>query len=125
MRPMIQPMQRGDEHLTEERCYILELSNSADDPQASIARARVLPGMTTRWHRLRDIAERYVLLEGRGEVEIGELAAHMVSVGDVVRIPPGCRQRIRNTGEVDLVFLAICTPRFEWSAYEDLEAPPR
>ena len=125
MRPMIQPMQRGDERLTEERCYILELSNSADDPQASIARARVLPGMTTRWHRLRDIAERYVLLEGRGEVEIGELAAQMVSVGDVVRIPPGCRQRIRNTGEVDLIFLAICTPRFEWSAYEDLEAPPR
>lgn len=123
MRAMIQTMQRGDEHLTEERCYILELSNTGDDPAASIARARVLPGMTTRWHRLKDIAERYVIVEGSGSVEIGELPAQEVHPGDVVRIPPGCRQRIRNSGDVDLVFLAICTPRFRWDAYEDIDEP--
>lgn len=123
MRATILPMQRGDEHLTEERCYILELSNTPDDPDVSIARARVLPGMVTRWHRLRDIAERYVILEGRGEVEIGELPMQTVAAGDVVRIPPGCRQRIRNGGDIDLVFLAICTPRFRWEAYEDIDAP--
>ncbi|TXH03236.1 MAG: cupin domain-containing protein [Nevskiaceae bacterium] len=121
---MILPLQRGDEHLTEERCFILELRNRDDDPALSIARARVLPGVTTRWHRLRDIAERYVILEGRGEVEVGDLAPQAVAAGDVVVIPPGVRQRIRNSGDIDLVFLALCTPRFRWSAYEDIEAQP-
>ncbi len=32
------------EILTEERCHMLELSNSEDDPEMSIARARVLRG---------------------------------------------------------------------------------
>lgn len=124
MRPLILPLQRGDEHLTEERCFILELSNRDDDPALSIARARVLPGVTTRWHRLRDVAERYVILEGRGEVEVGDLAPQAIAAGDVVVIPPGVRQRIRNSGDIDLVFLALCTPRFRWSAYEDIEAQP-
>lgn len=113
------------EKLTEEQCYILELSNSADDEAASIARARVAPGVTTRWHRLAGIAERYVILEGRGVVEAGNLPARSVNPGDVVRIGPGERQRIHNDGEHDLVFLAICTPRFRWEAYEDIDSSPR
>ena len=32
----------------EEGCHILESWNDADDPQCSIARARVAPGRTTR-----------------------------------------------------------------------------
>jgi mannose-6-phosphate isomerase-like protein (cupin superfamily) len=121
MRAAILPMQHGDEHLTEERCHILELSNTPDDPDVSIARARVAPGVSTRWHRLRDMAERYVILEGHGLVEIGELPAQAVSAGDVVLIPSGCRQRITNVGKQDLIFLAICTPRFRWEAYEDID----
>jgi oxalate decarboxylase/phosphoglucose isomerase-like protein (cupin superfamily) len=39
-----------------------------------------------------------------------------------VYIPPGCPQRIANIGAADLVFLAICTPRFVRDAYEDLES---
>jgi mannose-6-phosphate isomerase-like protein (cupin superfamily) len=110
------------EYFTAEQCHILELSNSADDPAVSIARARVTSGVTTHWHRLIGIAERYVIIEGRGSVEVGDHAAHIVGPGDVVLIPPECRQRIRNVGEADLVFLAICTPRFVQSAYEDLES---
>ena len=59
------------EFATAERCWIAELSNSEHDPSLSIAQARVPPGVTTRWHRLRDIDERYVILEGTGVVEIG------------------------------------------------------
>jgi mannose-6-phosphate isomerase-like protein (cupin superfamily) len=109
-------MQR--EFFTSEGCFILELSNSADDPSVSIARARVAPGVTTRWHRVRDTVERYVILEGKGRVEVGEAAPREVGPGDVVLIPPACRQRIANTGERDLVFLAICSPRFRPEAYE-------
>jgi len=54
-------------------------------------------------------------------VEVGELPPAAVGPGDVVVIPPLCRQRITNTGNRDLIFLAICTPRFSEAVYEDLE----
>lgn len=50
----------------EEGCFIVEISNSSDDPEVSIARARVEPGRATQWHRLMGISERYVILEGKG-----------------------------------------------------------
>ena len=111
----------GKEFFTPEQCYIIEVSNSPDDEAASVARARVAPGVTTRWDRVRDTAERCVILEGRGRVEVGDLPAHDVKLGDVVLIPPSARQRIANLGKEDLVFLAICTPRFRQEAYEDLQ----
>lgn len=113
------------EFYMEERCYITELSNIDNDPDVSIARARVRPGVTTRWHRLRQTVERYLILSGEGEVEVGELKSKKVHPGDVVYIPEMCRQRIKNTGEQDLVFLAICTPRFLQSNYEDIDEGER
>lgn len=101
-----------------EGCYITELSNSNDDPALSIARARVEPGVTTRWHRLANTIERYCILSGIGIVEIGVSFPMKVCAGDVVIIPPMERQRITNSGEEDLVFLAICTPRFEVHNYK-------
>jgi mannose-6-phosphate isomerase-like protein (cupin superfamily) len=68
---------------------------------------------------VRDTGERYVILEGHGLVEVGDLAPQEVGPGDVVLIPPSCRQRIANTGRADLIFLAICSPRFEPRAYEE------
>ncbi len=121
MQPPILRAHPDAEVLTDERCHIIELSNSPDDPEMSIARARVEPGVTTRWHRVADTLERYVILDGTGRMEVGDLPPQDVTAGDVVLIPPSCRQRITNTGEDDLVFLAICTPRFQPEAYEDVE----
>ena len=121
LQPGILRAHPGAEFHTEEACWILGLSNAASDPELSIARARVAPGVTTRWHRLRGTAERYVILQGSGRVEVADLPPAEVGPGDVVLIPPGARQRIANTGAGDLVFLALCTPRFEPDAYEDLE----
>jgi mannose-6-phosphate isomerase-like protein (cupin superfamily) len=109
------------EYFTRERCHILELANIAEDPAVSIARARVGAAVTTAWHRLHGIVERYVILEGCGWVEVGDRVGERVAGGDVVHIPPGVRQRIRNVGATDLVFLAICTPRYFETAYEALE----
>lgn len=105
----------------DEGCLVRELSNSGDDPGLSIAEARVPPGVTTRWHRLRGVAERYLVQRGSGRAEIGDAPPVTLLPGDVVCIPPGCRQRISNTGEGDLQFLALCTPRFTPDCYEDLE----
>lgn len=121
MTPTIKPLAPNKEYfLAEEGCYILELSNSDADPAVSIARARVAPGVTTRWHRLRDTTERYVILSGRGRVELEGLAAQTLGPGDVAVIPPLCAQRIANEGEDDLIFLAICSPRFRPECYEDV-----
>jgi mannose-6-phosphate isomerase-like protein (cupin superfamily) len=122
MKEAILRARPGAEHPIAEGCFILELSNSMDDPDLSVARARVPPGVTTRWHRLRNTAERYVILEGAGRAEVGGLPPREVRPGDVVLIPPSCRQRIANTGTGDLVFLALCTPRFTQAAYEELGA---
>lgn len=104
-----------------EGCRILESWNHPADSQASIARARVAPGVMTRWHALREVTERYLIVSGNGIVEIGERAPETVQAGDVVVIPPGVRQRIRNDGPVDLVFYAVCTPRFTPDCYAALD----
>lgn len=121
MRAAVKRMDAQTEFATSERCAIVEVSNGDDDPGVSIARARVAPGVVTRWHRLEGTAERYVILEGTGRVEVGDDVGEDVREGDVVLIPPGVRQRIGNTGKDDLVFLAICTPRFRPDNYEEIE----
>jgi len=121
-RPLICRPLPSEEYFFGEGCHILETWNRAEDEAVSIARARVAPGVTTRRHRLHDIAERYLIISGSGQAEVGDLPGEVVLPGDLVYIPPGCPQRIVNTGTIDLVFLAVCTPRFAEGAYEDLEA---
>lgn len=121
MKPRIFHHDPASEFFTQELCHITELSNSPDDEGLSVALARVEPGVTTRWHRLVGTSERYVILAGQGVVQIGDLPPRSVGPHDVIIIPPGCRQRITNSGSVDLLFYALCTPRFQPSVYEDLE----
>lgn len=121
MQPQLIRAQGQQEFFIDEQCYITEFSNGDHDPELSIARARVEPGVTTRWHRLQGTMERYLILSGTGLVEVGELPAQQVGPGDVVLIPAQCRQRISNTGQEDLLFLALCTPRFLPENYEELE----
>jgi len=110
----------GEEHLTPEGCWILESWNTAEDGAVSIARARVEPGVTTKLHRLDGIVERYVILNGAGLARVGELPPRDVLPGDIVVIPAGVPQQIQNTGETDLVFYCVCTPRFVQDRYESL-----
>jgi len=109
------------EYFFAEGCFITEWWNTSADEAVSVARARVEPDVTTRWHRLRGGAERSLILEGRGHVEVGGLPPEGVRPGAVVLVPPGTRQRITNPGEADLLFLAVCAPRFTRAVYEDPE----
>lgn len=105
------------EYFFQENCYITELLNTEADPGVSVARVRVLPGVTTEWHSLSGITERYLILEGTGRAEVGYDEPSEVLPGDTVTIPPGIRQRITNMGAGDLIFLAVCTPRFLTERY--------
>ena len=121
MLPEVKKSDPAAEFETAERCFIIETANDAGDELVSIARARVAPGVTTAWHQLNGITERYIIVSGQGRVEIGQLEPSDVLPGDVVRIPADQRQRITNTGADDLVFFAVCAPPFEQARYVSLE----
>ncbi|MFW6085130.1 MAG: cupin domain-containing protein [Gemmatimonadota bacterium] len=130
MKKGIRRLNEHAEFQTEERCHIVEISGKKDDPDLSIARARVEPGVTTQLHTL-DIAERYLVVSGEGEMEYGtdvvagesdpDLERRSVGPGDVVLVPPGVAQRITNKGDEDLVFFCVCTPAWEEGVYNSLE----
>lgn len=109
-----------EEFWTEERCHITELLNDASSPEASLAVARVEPGVTTQLHKLSGIAERYIVRKGRGSVEI-DGKAHPVRAGDQVIIPADATQRITNDATEDLEFYCLCVPRFRPESYVNLE----
>ena len=110
------------EYLTPERCYIAE---NFSDKDVSIARATVKPGVTTKTHHLKKIQEIYIIIAGEGKVTFGGLESTKVSAGDVIVIPAETSQKITNTGQNDLVFYCVCTPRFTEDYYFDDEAEPK
>ena len=120
MQPCVKNLDASTEIYIDEGCYITELSNSKDDPELSIARARVKPGVTTKLHKLRNTIERYVILEGEGVVELGDGLVEKLHKHDVVIIPSNCPQKITNSGELDLVFLVVCSPRFVIDHYVEI-----
>ncbi|MGP8152592.1 MAG: cupin domain-containing protein [Smithella sp.] len=121
MKETVKKKNLKDEFYTPEKSYVTELSNTPDDPHVSINLASVEPGVTTRWHRLKGTSEHYFIISGRGLAEVGKMRPQEVTAGDIVLIPQMCRQRITNIGKDDLVFLAICSPRFLQNVYEDIE----
>ena len=121
MLPEVKPASAAVEFKTSERCHISEVANDPGDELVSIARARVEAGVTTAWHKLDRISERYIIVSGQGRVEVDDLEPIDVLPGDVVRIPADIAQRITNTGKGDLIFYAICAPPFRQASYVSLE----
>lgn len=121
MNPTVARPDESREFSTTERCSILEVWNDVRDSAASIARARVAPGITTQPHRLHGVVERYLIIEGSGFVRVGASIEEAIAPGDVVVIPAEVTQQITNTGDSDLVFYCVCTPRFTPDCYESLE----
>lgn len=121
MKPETRTFDPSREFETEERCFITELLNDESSPELSIARARVAPGVTTAWHKLTDTNERYLIVSGTGRMEMEATDAADVSAGDTICIPANVPQRITNTGTNDLIFFAVCTPRFRPENYIGLE----
>ena len=100
-----------------DRSVLCELLHPDKIPEAaglgcSIAHAIVPVGESTLPHVLDRSVELYYILEGVGEMHIGDEQAP-VRAGQIVYIPPGARQFIRNCGTKDLVFLCIVSPAWQ------------
>jgi len=122
MQPEISRPTESEELPTEEMCHILELWNRETDDAVSVARARVEPGVATRPHSVDNTIERYLIVKGTALVHVEGLDPQTVRPGDLVLIPPGAIQWLENQGSEDLVFYAICTPRFRQEVYRDRSA---
>ena len=53
----------------------------------------------------------------------GENPGVEIGAMDCVQIPPGYPQRVQNTGSDDLIFLAVCSKRFQNDVYQPHEEP--
>jgi mannose-6-phosphate isomerase-like protein (cupin superfamily) len=84
--------------------------------RCSVAHAIVPHSESTRPHVLKNSIELYYILEGTGEMHIGTRSTP-VHPGQIILIPRGRKQYIRNTGTGDLVFLCIVTPK--WQAADE------
>lgn len=84
----------------------------------SLAWVLVPPGVTTSQHVL-GVDERYLMMDGPATMEL-DGSEHPVERGDVVHIPAGSMQRIRNPSRArPLRIPCLCTPGFDVSVYEE------
>ena len=113
-------MAKATEFFFKEGCFIEERHNASNDKDCSVARVRVEGEKTTKLHALEYTTERYIILEGSADVTVGD-ETWFVTTGDVVVIPPGVAQKITNLGKSDLIFLAVCSPRFQEENYVELK----
>lgn len=74
----------------------------------SLAHAKVMPGQTTKPHRLK-ASEVYYILEGQGMMTINNDSLK-VKPDSLIYIPPHSKQYIKNTGTSILKFLCIVDP---------------
>ncbi len=77
----------------------------------SLAEATLASGQATERHYHASTEEIYVVLEGRGELEV-DGARREVRPGDAILIPPGAGHQIRATGDAELRFLCCCAPPY-------------
>jgi len=83
----------------------------------SLAQASLAVGAASYPHILKKQSELYVFLRGNAEVFIGEESCK-AGAGDIVWVPVGVKQYVRNLGEEELVFLCIVDP--PWQKEDEL-----
>ena len=78
--------------------------------EQSLAEASLAPGQATERHYHGETEEIYVVLDGKGEMEVdGE--RRPVGPGDAILIPAGAWHQIR-AADAELRFLCCCAPPY-------------
>ena len=75
----------------------------------SIAHMTLLPGSKDAAHYHPDIIEAYFILSGTGAMHIDD-KSQSVKPNDAILVRKNKIHYIENTGDTDLMFLAICSP---------------
>jgi len=83
----------------------------------SLAEAIVPAGATTILHRHLQAEEIYHIIEGIGEMALGDDRFEVVT-GDTVWIPAGAQHKIKNSGKMPLKILCCCSPPY---SHDDTE----
>lgn len=119
---LIKELRNCEEIIAGDNSILRELLNPLKEDMAirySLAHARVRPGEITFAHRLKS-AEVYYIVDGMGEIYVDD-EKEEISAGQVIYIPPGSVQRMRNIGKGDLVFLCIVDPAWKPGGEELME----
>ena len=88
---------------------LLHPKNEHLDLNYSVAYAALAAGQTSLPHVLQEQSELYIFLSGQGQMQVGEEQV-IVGAQELVLVPAGVKQAVRNTGEEDLTFLCIVHP---------------
>lgn len=94
-------------------CSLREMFNPLKDDlelRFSMAHTTLAAGDITKNHRLHS-SEMYYIIKGKGVIYIdGE--SEEVKEGQAIYVPPNKKQRLKNTGNEDLVFLCMVDPAY-------------
>ena len=109
-------------YVTKDNSTIWELYHPGSSPvkDVSVAEALVEPGRVTELHRHQRSQEIYYILEGEGEVRIGN-EEFRVKRHDAILIPSGTPHCVKNNGRSELRMLCVCSPPY---SHEDTLLEP-
>jgi mannose-6-phosphate isomerase-like protein (cupin superfamily) len=110
----IKDLKKCKEFIAGDNTILRELFNPLKekmDLRYSLAHAVVKPGKTTYFHKLKT-SEAYYILQGKGLMYIDSETSE-VKEGNAVYIPPNTKQKIKNIGTNDLIFICIVDPAWK------------
>ena len=87
----------------------------------SLAKASLEVGTSSYPHILKEQSELYIFLEGNAEVFIGEEKT-FARKGDIVWVPAGVKQYVKNIGDETLHFFCIVDP--PWQEVDEIILAP-
>ena len=90
--------------------FVRDILTSADNDQISVHYVRIEPGGGVLEDSHPQL-ELFYILKGKGEAEVGD-RVHTVSAHTVLCAAPNIKHTIRNTGQEDIVMLAILSPPY-------------
>jgi mannose-6-phosphate isomerase-like protein (cupin superfamily) len=106
-------------YVTKDNSTIWELYHPKSSPvkDVSLAEALVEPGRDTELHTHQRSQEIYYILEGEGEMRLGD-ETFKVKKYDAILIPPGMPHSVKNDGKSVLRMLCVCAPPY---SHEDTQ----
>jgi mannose-6-phosphate isomerase-like protein (cupin superfamily) len=85
---------------------------TSDITRCSLAEELLPPGCAVTPHLHRDTEEIYYVLDGNGEMRVGDEIAP-VGPGDAIFIPRGTVHTLANTGATAMRIVLVCGPAFQ------------